>query len=60
MDSNINLQFLLDIGVVDNPADAGFYSGLAESVLAIAQLLTGEGQNPLPYHETIDRQPLFP
>ncbi|KAG8830535.1 hypothetical protein FRC17_004742 [Serendipita sp. 399] len=33
-------QFLLDIGVVKNPADAGFYSGVVESAFAISQLVT--------------------
>lgn len=36
------MQFLLDIGVVTDPADAGFYSGVTESVFAVAQLLTGK------------------
>ncbi|CAG7850311.1 SubName: Full=Related to tetracycline resistance protein (Probable transport protein) {ECO:0000313/EMBL:CCA69908.1} [Serendipita indica DSM 11827] len=33
-------QFLLEIGVVDNPADVGFYSGFVESAFAVTQLLT--------------------
>lgn len=34
-------QFLLEIGVVKDPADAGFYSGVTESIYAVAQLVTG-------------------
>jgi hypothetical protein len=34
-------QMLLEIGVVDNPKDVGYWSGLVESTYAISQLTTG-------------------
>ncbi|PVF98380.1 MFS general substrate transporter [Serendipita vermifera] len=32
-------QFLLEIGVVKDPADVGFYSGIVESIYAVSSLL---------------------
>jgi hypothetical protein len=41
--SNIFRQFLLEIGVVKDPADVGFYSGIVESIYAVSSLLAGKG-----------------
>lgn len=51
-DSYVHSQFLLDIGVVEDPADAGFYSGLVDGALAVAHLVTGEERIYTSYYET--------
>jgi hypothetical protein len=39
---DFDAQFLLEVGQVEKPEDAGYYSGIVESVFAVSQLFVGK------------------
>ena len=52
-------QMIVEIGVVDDPEQVGFYSGLIESIFSCTNLIAGMFHNLVNYLVSIDSQPDF-